>query len=270
MIVHTKCHGCVFAVTQTEPNQDTATQTGCTLDRHTKLGVLDTDDNGSFNLTRFCTTYRPRDWLSSLTLEEAGDMQNVVLSEVAPRVGFLVLFDQADSIGIDQLKHTIDQIRNQINHAASYVIVVNSKVEYNDEIQNYLVEVFDQDVTMHHIVQLNTDFPNRHHLIDESLTHMKNGWVCVTSAGEDIKTDLIEKLHQSINIDKRQITVVKPYDEINGMLFQTALFKYLNGNGVKHWAKDDFDDRPFLEKVAEMAEEYNDKSLLEWEDFYGR
>ena len=69
------------------------------------------------------------------------------------------------------------------------------------------------------------------------------------------------------------MSVVKPYDNINGMIFQSSLFKYLNGNRRKVYEGEDgeknVDDRPFLDKVEDLAQKSAEGSVIEWGEFYG-
>ena len=150
-----------------------------------------------------------------------------------------------------------------------YVLFINDKVAYNEEIQTLLTELFDPDETLYHIVQIRAEFPTKHHLVDEAFVHAKNGWIYVTSAGEKVPSDLLEKIHQRINIDMKILSVVKPYDDINGMIFQASLFKLFNGNRRKVHADKDhtIDDRSFLDKIQNA--EGSEGSILEWEEFYG-
>jgi len=267
-MIHTKCDACVFAELG-----DNKIQTGCKLDRELKLGVNETNDDGFFNLSRFCNTYRPKEWLPMLSLEESENLCDTVLQEVRPRVGFFVIMDSEGVEAIDKLKKTLLDIKNQKDATPRYVVVVNDKVEYNNEIQGLFGELFDHYITMHHIVQINTTFPTEHHLIDEAFIHAKNGWVYVTSSGENVPLDLLEKMHQRMNIDMNILSVVKPYDEINGMIFQASLFKYLNGNRRKVYEGEDgeknVDDRPFLDKVEDLAQMSAEGSVIEWGEFYG-
>ena len=208
-----------------------------------------------------------------LSLEESENLCDTVLQEVRPRVGFFVIMDSEGVEAIDKLKKTLLDIKNQKDATPRYVVVVNDKVEYNNEIQGLFGELFDHYITMHHIVQINTTFPTEHHLIDEAFIHAKNGWVYVTSSGENVPLDLLEKMHQRMNIDMNILSVVKPYDEINGMIFQASLFKYLNGNRRKVYEGEDgeknVDDRPFLDKVEDLAQMSAEGSVIEWGEFYG-
>ena len=262
MKVQSHCDGCVFAKFEDQ-------QTGCTLNRDARLGVEETKENGFFALSRFCNTYRPKDWIPLLSLEESSNLENAVMEEVRPRVGFFVIMDTSDVESINRLKSTLLDIKNQNKGTPRYVVVINNKVEYNEEIQTLLTELFDHDETLHHIVQINVEFHTKHHVIDEAFIHAKNGWIYVTSAGEKVPSDLLEKIHQRINIDMEILSVVKPYDEINGMIFQAALFKLFNGNRRKVYDDENHtvDDRSFLDKVK--SAEGSEGSMLEWEEFYG-
>jgi hypothetical protein len=50
--IQTACKGCVFVEKQ---GGQKGQQTGCTLGRHDKLGIEQTDDNGHFFLRDFAT-----------------------------------------------------------------------------------------------------------------------------------------------------------------------------------------------------------------------
>ena len=269
MMIHTKCDACVFAQLDKQN-----IQTSCELGRESKLGIEETNDGGFFNLSRFCNAYRPKEWLPMLSLEESSNLPQTVLEEIKPRVGFFVIMDSEGIEAIDKLKKTLLDIKNQKDATPRYVVVINDKVEYNNEIQGLFGELFDHNITMHHIVQINTTFPTQYHLIDEAFIHAKNGWIYVTSSGENVPLDLLEKMHQRINIDMNILSVVKPYDEINGMIFQASLFKYLNGNKTKVYdeMKTDelkVDDRLFLDKVEDLAQKSAEGSVIEWGEFYG-
>jgi hypothetical protein len=74
-------------------------------------------------------------------------------------------------------------------------------------------------------------------------------------------------INKILNEDMEVFTVVEPYDGFNGTIFQTALFKLLNGNMPKVWGIEDVDPRPFLEKVKNMD---NSESVMSWEEFYAK
>ncbi len=268
MKAQTSCKDCVFSVKQEEK------QIGCELYRSEKLGVESVED-GNYVLERYCNTYRPEEWLSELSLEEYKKRHQVAIKEVVPRVGFLIFLDTSQDtpdnlLAITNLKKTIADIKQQTLHRARYIIVVNDKTEYNQEIQNALTDNFDHDKTLHHLVKVSRIPENKNFLIDECFKHAKNGWIYVTTAGESVDIELIEKINQRVNVDMKRLSIVKPYDDFNGLLFSTPLFKLLNGNFRKGYETDDgelaFDDRPFLEKVEDMKDDTGE-TLITWEEF---
>ena len=263
MKVETSCDKCVFAT------RIDNVQTGCELYRSEKLGVS-TQENGYFVLDRFCNTYRPEEWLSELSIEEYKNRQQVALQEVIPRIGFLILLDSSKPNAIEDLRKTIFDIKNQTLNKTRYVMVVTDKAEYNQEIQKILVENFDHDETLHHLIKASNIPQNKMLLIDECFKHAKNGWIYTTTSGESVDQELIEKINHRINVDMKRLSVVKPYDDFNGLLFSTPLFKFLNGNLKKAYENEegelDFDSRPFLEKIEGMKDNTGE-TLITWEEF---
>ena len=261
MIPHTMCSGCVFA------QLNNSQQTSCSLDRASKLGIQDKDDNGFFVLSRFCSTYRPKEWLSELSFAESEDINKTVLSEIYPRVGFFVLLDTTRQDAIERLKSTLYDIKEQELIPPAYVIVINDKVEYSEEVCGILAKMFNFNETAYHIVQLEIKIDNLSRRIDEAFTHAKNGWAYVTSSGESVPRDLIYKIHKRVNIDMKKLVVIKPYGEINGLLFQAALFKFVNGNKPKLYQDEIVDSRSFLEKIEHAALESDDETFITWSEF---
>lgn len=256
MIEHT-CKNCVF---QTKTNG----QTGCALNR---LDFIqhEFDEDGNAVLERFCNTSRPEEWLDDLSVEESADIVQTVMKEVYPRVGFFVLFNK----DINSLAQTLDSIKNQ-SITARYVIVINSHVEFNQEIQSLFTSRFDFDITEYHIVQMIKQPETSEFLIDEAFRHAKNGWAYVCNAGHEVDLDLISKIHNRINIEMKKLVVVEPLDyKLNGMLFQTALFKFLNGNKLKIFDEENFSDDLFLDKVREIANRSDAETFITWREFNG-
>ena len=89
----------------------------------------------------------------------------------------------------------------------------------------------------------------------------------VTTCGEEIPNTLMQTLNRIINEDMEKITIVKPYDGFNGMIFQAVIFKFLNGNKPKAWTVEEIDDRPFLEKAKDLDQE---NTIMSWEEFYAK
>ena len=261
MSVNSSCRGCVFA------EADETGQLSCKLDRASKLGIKKRDDENFFVLSRFCTTYRPKEWLNDLSLAESKDIKEAVLGEIYPRVGFFVLMDTRGEDAIGQLRKTMEDIKQQQSIAPRYVVVINDKVEYNEGIFEILQPMFNFDKTEYHILQLESRIEDPINTIDEAFKHAKNGYVYVTSAGESVPRDLIYRIHKRINIDMKRLVVIEPYSGVNGLLFQTALFKFVNGNKPKLFQDEVVDNRPFLEKVKEASADSDDQTLIDWSEF---
>ena len=262
MIPHTICNGCVFA------EFGEFTQKSCELNRHSKMGSQQKDDDGFFILSRFCNTYRPQEWVDELSEEEKQDKKETVMKEVSPCVGFFVLLKTEEDNAIDKLKQTLKAIQDQTYGMPRYVVVINDKVEYNEEIYNILASSFDFKQTEYHMVQLEHKPQTEWHKLDPAFIHAKNGWIYVTSSGEDVDKDIILKIHKRINIDMKKLVVVQPYKNINGMIFQAGLFKFLNGNKTKLYQDEIVDSRSFLEKVESAAKNSGEDTFVTWSEFY--
>jgi len=262
-MIESNCAGCAFA--KVKENK----QYGCSLNRTKKLKTKQKDsenknivDGVEYEIiSRFCNTYRPDEWLEKLTLEEKLKASHVVMEEVRPRVGFLVFFDH-EKTDISDLHSTLLDIKGQTESNPRYVIVVNSKVEYNHQIHEMLSELFPKDETEIHLLQIINVPENKIWIVDEAFRLALNGWIYVTTSGENIDKNLLKDIHQHLNIKMKKLSVVMPYEGINGLLVQTALFKYLNGNKAKMWDEENIDSRLFLDKIKDMEE--NENCILDW------
>tara|TARA_R100000805_G_scaffold18936_1_gene26193 strand:- start:6584 stop:7378 length:795 start_codon:yes stop_codon:yes gene_type:complete len=260
-MIETNCEGCVFS------ELDNGTQCGCTLNRIEKLGVskrAGTDGLKYTVLSRFCNAFRPVEWVKRLSYEEATNPVETVNTEIKPRIGFLIYLDTSKPSAIQLLEETLKDIKNQTDNVARYVIVATEKVEYSQEVLELLLSYFDQDETTTHVLQLLIQHEDKMRIIDEAFRLALNGWLYVTTSGQNIDINLLKNIDNHINKQMKRLSVVLPYDGINGLLFQCSLFKYVNGNGVKQWDENNMDHRPFLEKVKDL--DTNNNSILDWSD----
>ena len=104
-------------------------------------------------------------------------------------------------------------------------------------------------------------------LLDEAFIHAKNGWAYITACGEKIDRKLLEKIHDRINVQMKRLVIVEPYEDLNGLIFQTAIYKFLDGNRrLKH--KDTGEDivLSFIDKAKAMKTEDPD-TFITWEEF---
>lgn len=272
MKVQTHCKNCTFI------KRDSTRQTGCVLKRDEKLGVCGNDSENNFVLCRFCNTYRPDEWLNLLTFEQSLDPTEAVLKEVFPRFGFFIYFDSDDKDAIRKLETTIQDIRDIEGCRASYVVVVNDRVEYNEQIWTLFVENFeakneeysyeDIDDLSYHVVQLSERPERIISAIDEAFPKATSGWIYNVHAGERIRKDIGKKIHSIVNIDMKQIVLVKPYDEKNnGLIFPAYLFKFLNGNKPKMFNDKVLDSDEFVTKIEKAQERTDVQAVFDWSIF---
>ena len=147
-----------------------------------------------------------------------------------------------------------------------YVVVINPDVAFNTEVQEILASSFNFNETEYHLVQILDEEIKLHHL-DDAFAHAKNGWVYVTTSGEEVASDLIETIHKRINQDMRRMAAVMPYEGINGLIFQSSLYKYLDG--FRQVIDEETGEEVpfhFIDRVKALESDDSD-SLSSWEDF---
>ena len=259
--IRTDCENCVFA------KISEGKQTGCEMGRADILGVAEMSNEGSFILDRFCNTFRPDQWTQELNFEESIDLKKTVLQEVCPRMGFFIHLKTEHVDPIINLKETIESITNIENGPAAFVVVINEKVEYNEEIWGLFLEYFDVHETKYHILQLNDELDEPIKSLDMAFIHAQNGWIYVSSSGEKIQANVISKLHEMLNVNMHQITMIESYDGFNGLMYPAYLFKFLNGNKRKVFQDETFDSRSFIDKMKSYEEKHSTKTIFNWEEF---
>lgn len=264
MNIVTHCKGCVFA----KSNQNE--QQSCLLSRTDKLGVEKLTD-GFFELKRYCNAFRPAEWVQKLEFEQSLNPESVVLQEIYPRIGFFVKLNTNEPNAIDALDLTINSIAKINGKPASYIVVINDKVEYNEEIWGLFIKHFGEQskTTKYHIVQIQEKPSKITEIIDEAFGRAENSWIMCTSSGFRIKPETLERLHKLLNIDMKQMTMIEPYDSnFNGLMFPAYLFKFLNGNKTKVFRDEIVDSNEFMEKVRNAEERGNTKTIMTWKEFY--
>jgi hypothetical protein len=266
MKIVTHCEDCIFAKLNKENKQES-----CSLDRPNKLGIEKLEGD-YFELRRYCNAFRPLEWVQQLEFEESLNPENAVLQEVYPRIGFFVKLNTNEPNAIDALDLTINSITKIHGKQASYVVVINDKVEYNEEIWGLFIKYFGEQspVTKYHIVQIE-EKPNKIiQIIDEAFGKAENSWIMCTSSGLRVKPETLDRLHEILNIEMKQITMIEPIDDFNGLMFPAYLFKFLNGNKTKVFSDEIADSNEFIEKVRNAEERGQTKTIFNWREFYGK
>lgn len=252
------CRGCHFC--QTEKNGEGKNiQTGCSLGRLEKFKNLDIkveseeSENGEFfTIHRFCTCYRPDEWVDTLTKEEKNDVKSTVRQEISVRMGIIILFDPSSQTE-EQLKNTIECFGRQ-TVSPRYVVVVSSRAEYNDLIHSLLIYNFpDKEQTNIHLVQCADEDLQDYFKIDEAFKHALNGFYYVINAGSEHSDDFIEKFDSYINDELSQVVMVKPNDGLGGLLMQASLHKLLNGSKSRMNDDESINTENIVQRVTTMG-----------------
>ncbi len=264
--VETCCKNCVFA--KYEEN----TQVGCDLDRHLifnpEENYREEDGKKSYIFDRFCTAFRPKEWKLILDDEEKKDLVAAVRDEIFPPLGIFIFLKTTVPNPINNLRNRINDLKEQTLGKPRYVVVINSKVEYNEEIHDILRKSFDFDETEFHIVQTLVDQEDLLY-VDDAFRHAKNGWIYVTRSNRKIRKDLFEIINHNINVKLNRVVLVEPVDDINGMIFQAAVHKFLDGsNSVLDLETSERVRVNFLQKVKGLAEKTEEKTVFTQEEFF--
>ena len=266
MKIETHCKGCVFAKYKNDK------QVGCELGRTELMNPSQEGrtEDGVFNYTfdRFCNSYRPKEWKDILSEEEKGDLIATVKKETRPTMCAFVFLNVKSEDALSALQYTVSQLKAQEDADLRCVVVINPKAEYSAGIQKILASEFDFDKTEHHIV-LSLREQEDLFLIDDAFAHAKNGWILVTESGEAVPPSLFSKINKRVNIDMKRLILVKPYENWNGMIFQAAIYKFLDGNKmlVDPETREAIEIN-FLEKIEVLASGLEDSdSVCEWGDF---
>lgn len=263
-VPRTSCEKCVFAHYTQEDVQD-----GCTLNRPEKLGIFQTIEK-NYLLDRICNAWRPGEWSSNLTFNQAMNPEDTVLKELQPRIGYFVRLDTKESDAIEGLKTTLQSIKSVSGKPPAYVVVITDKVEYNEEIWAEFINHFgeENEDTKYHILQISATPEKIHNILDAAFNHAENGWVMNTTSGCVVKPNTAAQIHKITNLDLKRMVLVEPYDGYNGMIFPAYLFKFLNGNKTKIFQDEMVDGRDFLEKIQAASERSSTKTIYTWEEFY--
>lgn len=247
MEIEFSCKGCIFSVMEDKK------QKSCLLGRSDILNPSnnqrETEDVSHFLFNRFCNTYRPHSCLDDLYGGDLSKAVDTVVDEVIPRITYIINFNN----NIPELNDIINDITvNQTVNNVGAVIVLNSKVEYNEEILELLnTKVYDLYSKKPYLVQMIADIEDDRKF-DQAFNHAKNGWTLFLPAGQTIPKDFVYAIHNRINYEMKRFSF--SHDEKTGrFIAQSSLYKLLFGNK----------GGPFVEKVKTMESDDND-SIVSW------
>lgn len=252
MEIEFSCKGCIFAFYKEDK------QTSCLLGRSQLLNpsgqLREEEGKSSYLFNRFCNTFRPKSYLDKFHNDDLDSAANGVMDEVIPRITYIIEFNY----NLDSLKQIIDDITiNQTINNVGAVIVINDKVEYNEEIMEIIndrvLKIYNKKP---YLIQMINDSTSSEKF-EEAFNHAKNGWTLFLPQGQSILHNFVNKIHERINYQMKRFSY--SYDETSGRyITQSSLFKLLDGNK----------GRSFNEKIKEM-QKTDDDSIVDWVEFFG-
>lgn len=254
-LLESKCKGCVFAVLNNDGVQE-----GCKLNRLEKLNPTKKFDGQYQVCERYCTAYRPSEWIEEQSYPSTLSIEEMVLLEVRPRVGFVINF-QYD---LAELEKTLSSLAAQEYYIPRYIVIVNNKAEYNQEIDELITKYFTQK-TICHIMQMLIDVDHQA-LLDHAFKFAKQGWICLIKAGHVFEENFLLKIHNRVNIELKRFLVAADEQKEKCIIF-TPLFKFLCGNKAKMLQDGSVDNRGFYEKLKDIPNT-DPESIIDWKDLF--
>ena len=244
------CKDCVFAIV------NDSIQNGCKLNRIQKLCKDEKpQEDGFFSFNRFCNTFRPQLWLDNHYDGNADMAISEVYKEVYPRLSFIIEFNH----DLDSLKSILLNIENQTIPNKKFIVVINDRVEYNEDIFKLMQNTLKTNIGRFNVIQSLEDSVE----LDEGFKHAKNGWSVFLKQGQNINTNFAAIIHKRINFDMKRFLYSENKDGTK-IVVQSALYKLLNGNRPLMNQEGEPDTRPFKEKLQDMQQTDTD-SVVEWE-----
>jgi hypothetical protein len=178
-----------------------------------------------------------------------------VYKEVYPRLSFIIEFNH----DLDSLKSILLNIENQTIPNKKFIVVINDRVEYNEDIFKLMQNTLKTNIGRFNVIQSLEDSIE----LDEGFKHAKNGWSVFLKQGQNINTNFAAIIHKRINFDMKRFLYSENKDGTK-MVVQSALYKLLNGNRPLMNQEGEPDTRSFKEKLQDMQQTDMD-SVIEWE-----
>jgi hypothetical protein len=246
------CNGCVFAL------KEDFVQTGCSLNRLEKIlgrdiqseDYISVGDDLVLSYDKFCMTFRPETWLDNIN----GSPEKAVLEELTLSIGYIVEFKE----DISTLHKTLDSLDKP-----SYVIVINSKPEYSEEIFEALDARY-SDIPFNVVLLFEELEYNEN--IDQVFKKCRNGWIVLLRAGDTIPPGFYDAVFDRIYNQVRRLGVSFNKDRTK-LLVQSQIFQFLGGNRPKINEDGTVDNRDFYERL--FSHDVSDKDLIaDWQELF--
>lgn len=238
------CKDCVFAKVQE------GVQYSCLVKNLDNVEKTYEDNYYVFN--RYCNSYRDSEWLN----RSEDDPAERVADENKIKIGYCVNF--ISNYNIEDFKNSLRKIAE---NKPSYVIALNDRVEHNKELFMAIEDITGLHQSRINVVQIINQVKEYH--IDEAFKAARNGYFCYMNSGNLLPNEFYSKIFDKINKEMKTLSVCHNKDF---MLFQSMLFKYLDGNKPRMLEDGTIDKRSFLEKIKDFTD--ISACVYSWEEFF--
>ena len=253
--ITTNCKGCVFAVS------DDLGQTGCLANRVNPSSDFISSrsaESGFFILDRYCSLFRPEKWVEELNLLEqdrtSEKLLKVAKKEALPRLTFIINFNYDMSF----LTNLLDIINSQ--ECRKFIVVVNDKVEYNENIFALLKDKLSNNVGGFNLVQI---VKSSSKFYDSGFKHAKNGWSVFLDKNQTVGKNFVGNLEERLTNQWKRLVFAQD-ESGERKIVQSSIYKMLLNN-VK--SDGSIDSRPFEEKILDL--EFDDKDCFcDWKEIF--
>lgn len=249
MKITTECKTCLFNI------KDSDVQIGCRLNRLDKFENKEFVEN-NYVIQRFCNGYRPQVWADDINeivpVHDIDTLVDIAREEMILPINYVISFNE----DIETLKKTLVSISKINNfHPRSRLVVINRKVEYNEEIYDLITNsVFNKSKVF--LIFL---FENVEEL-DQAAKNFVGGVVAYVKSGYEFPQNFHDKIYKYINEDMKIVHYV--YDETKTMFF-AGVFKTMGGNLAKMNIDGTIDKRNFYQRIMD-----HNKGIYSWGEFF--
>lgn len=257
--IYTRCNDCIFA------QYTDGKQTGCDVGRLSAFQALSPDlvewneSTQSFVIQRMCNMKRLQKWASRQT----GDKAEIAKGEIAITVDMIVIVDNTPKYkeAAAATCRSLKAIACQSMKPASVIIITSNK-DVDDNMKEFwemVVETLKDKNIKYRLVRLMSFDRSVGYMIDQGLSKCSAQYYAVVSAGQQIATDVIERVNNMINEKMYRFLLIEPthLTATYPMIVQRVVHNILEGNldaGIADKIKEQLDkqDKKYLARVWEL------------------
>lgn len=217
---------------------------------------------GYYKFPRFCNAWRDKGWQ-----EKNKGMERQRLN-TEMKVGMGLIIDFTNNYDLGALEKTLDSVylcevfKFQTATQPNYLVIINDKPEYQQEL-HAMLETYVDEPESRHLIQI-LSAPKEFYM-DEAFRFARHGYSTFVYSGDILPDGYIDRINSLINTELSFFSC--SFAEDGKIIFQNSLFKLLGGN--KPLLKEDgsVDKRDFVSKLLDMKSDQ--KCIYMWEELFG-